>query len=87
VQLTAGKDFVVTMPKRARQQLKVTAVYDGPVPAPIAKGQQVGKLVLSAPGINDIELPLVASEAVGKLGFAGRITAAINYLLWGSGKN
>jgi D-alanyl-D-alanine carboxypeptidase (penicillin-binding protein 5/6) len=87
VQLTAGKDFVVTMPKRARQQLKVTAVYDGPVPAPISKGQQVGKLVLSAPGINDIELPLVASESVGKLGFAGRITAAINYLLWGSGKN
>jgi D-alanyl-D-alanine carboxypeptidase (penicillin-binding protein 5/6) len=87
VQLTAGKDFVVTMPKRARQQLQVKAVYDGPVPAPISKGQQVGKLVLSAPGMNDIELPLVASEAVGKLGFAGRITAAINYLLWGSGKN
>lgn len=83
VPLVAGDRLVVTMPRKARRDMKVTAVWDGPVPAPIKKGQKVGKLVITAPGEETRELPLVAGADVGKLGFAGRMSAAFRYLVWG----
>ncbi len=85
VPLTAASDLIVTLPRRARAQLKVKAVYDAPVPAPIAKGQRIGSLVADVPGRDPIELPLVAGAEVPRLGFAGRIPAAASYLIFGSG--
>lgn len=83
VPLVAGEKLEVTLPRRARRDMKVTAVYDGPIAAPIHKGQVVGKLVVTAPNVAPAELPLVAGAEVGKLGTLGRISAAIKYLLWG----
>ncbi|HTH16075.1 MAG TPA: D-alanyl-D-alanine carboxypeptidase family protein [Magnetospirillum sp.] len=84
VPLVAGDKLEATMPRKARREMKVTAVYTGPVPAPIKKGQPVGKLVISAPGVNTVELPLLAGADVQKLGFMGRMTAALKHILWGS---
>lgn len=85
VPLTAANDLIVTLPRRARPQLKVRVVYDAPIPAPIAKGQRIGSLVVEAPGREPAELPLVAGADVPRLGFAGRIPAAASYLIFGSG--
>jgi D-alanyl-D-alanine carboxypeptidase len=84
VQLVAPKDVLVTMPRRARAQMKVTVVYDAPVPAPFTKGTELGKLIVTAPGIQTVEVPLVADSDVNQLGFTGRIGAAIGYLIWGA---
>ncbi len=86
VPLVAGDDMVVTLPRKARQGMKVTAVYQEPIAAPIQKGQQVGKLVIAAPGVPNRELPLIAGTSVGQLGPAGRITAAVSYLIFGAQK-
>ena len=86
VPLIAGDDLIVTLPRKARQGMKVTAVYQEPIPAPIQKGQQVGKLVIAAPGVPTRELPLIAGESVGQLGAAGRIGAAVSYLIFGAKK-
>lgn len=86
VALQAGQDLEVTLPRRARQGMKVTAVFQEPIPAPIQKGQTVGKLVIAAPGVQTRELPLISGEAVGQLGPAGRIGAAVSYLLFGQQK-
>ena len=86
VALQAGQDLEVTLPRRARQGMKVTAVFQEPIPAPIQKGQTVGKLVVAAPGVQTRELPLIAGDAVGQLGPAGRIGAAVSYLLFGQQK-
>ncbi len=86
VPLVAGDDLIVTLPRKARQGMKVTAVYQEPIPAPIQKGQQVGKLVIAAPGVPTRELPLIAGESVGQLGAAGRIGAAVSYLIFGAKK-
>ena len=86
VPLVAGDDMVVTLPRKARQGMKVTAVYQEPIAAPIQKGQQVGKLVIAAPGVPNRELPLIAGESVRQLGPAGRITAAVSYLIFGAQK-
>ena len=50
VPLTVAKDLVVTLPRRARAGMKVTVEYDSPLPAPITKGEAVGKIVITAPG-------------------------------------
>jgi D-alanyl-D-alanine carboxypeptidase (penicillin-binding protein 5/6) len=83
VPLVAGQKLEVTMPRKSRREMKVTAVYNGPIAAPIRKGETVGKLVISAPGIETVELPLAAGADVEKLGFTGRITAALKHVLWG----
>ena len=84
VPLVAGDKLEVTMPRKARRDMKVTAVYDGPIAAPIKKGQPVGKLVIAAPGVDTVELPLLAGADVEKLGFTGRMGAALKHILWGS---
>jgi len=83
LQIVAPKDLFVTLPRRIRPQMKVTAVYDGPVPAPIRKGDEVGRLIVTAPNMEPVEMPLVAAADVNRLGFTGRIGAAFNYLVWG----
>lgn len=83
VPLVAGEKLEVTMPRRARRDMKVTAVYDGPIAAPIRKGAVVGKLLITAPGQPNVELPLVAGADVAKLGMMGRISEALRHILWG----
>ena len=84
VPVKAGSRFVATLPRRARQDVKVTAVYDNPIAAPIAKDQLIGRLVITAPGVPSTEVPLLATADVPKLGLGGRMSAALRYLLWGS---
>src|SRR5260221_12679929 len=84
VPLTVAGDAVVTIPRRARKDMKVTAVYDKPIKAPIAQGQAVGKLVVTVPGQQPTEFPLVAANSVERLGAMGRVGAALSYLVFGS---
>ncbi len=83
VAATTASDVFVTLPKSVRHDLKVTAEYDGDVKAPVEKGEPVGKLVISAPNMQPIEVPLVAAEPVAKLDALGRMATAAGYLLWG----
>jgi serine-type D-Ala-D-Ala carboxypeptidase (penicillin-binding protein 5/6) len=83
VQATTATDVYVTLPRKARHDLKVTAVYDGQAKAPIAKGAKLGKLVVSAPDMTAVEYPLVAAQPVDRLNSMGRVAAAAGYLLWG----
>jgi D-alanyl-D-alanine carboxypeptidase (penicillin-binding protein 5/6) len=71
----------VTLPRATHDQLTAKAVFDGPIPAPIAAGQEVGKVVISAPGMADMEVPLVAGKEVRKLGFFGRMIAALKHFV------
>lgn len=83
VPLTVSKETYVTLSKRDRPGLKVTAVWDNPIPAPIQAGQPVGRLLIAAPEMDrleqpkQIEVPLVAAGPVDRLGFAGRIQATL----------
>ncbi len=83
VPLILDQDLVLTLPRRARRTAKVKLVYTAPVPAPISNGAEIAKLVITAPGLNDLVVPLKAGAEVRRLGFLGRISASIQYLLWG----
>ncbi|HYM32028.1 MAG TPA: D-alanyl-D-alanine carboxypeptidase family protein [Candidatus Cybelea sp.] len=83
VPLVLEHNLVLTLPKAARKDLKAKLVYDGPVPAPIKQGMAIGHIEVSAPGMETVQVPLVAAADVGRLGFTGRLAAAFNYLVWG----
>jgi D-alanyl-D-alanine carboxypeptidase (penicillin-binding protein 5/6) len=75
----------VTLSREARKGMNVKLRYDSPVPAPVAKGQPLGALEISAPGSDVVTIPLVAGQEVPKAGMLGRITGAIGYLVFGAG--
>jgi D-alanyl-D-alanine carboxypeptidase (penicillin-binding protein 5/6) len=83
VPLVVEQDLVATLPRAARKSLEVKAVFEGPVPAPIQKGQQIGKLVISAGEITPLEVPVYAGADVERLGMFGRVVAALKHLLLG----
>lgn len=83
VPLVIDRDVSLTMLRRFRKDLKARIVYSGPIPAPVAKGAPVGRLIVSAPGRSDMEVPLLAGDSVARLGPIGRLNAAIRYMLWG----
>jgi serine-type D-Ala-D-Ala carboxypeptidase (penicillin-binding protein 5/6) len=84
VGLTVDKDVTITLPRRARRDMKVTLAYTAPIPAPIKKGDQVGKIVVSAPDTPPIERPLFAAANVPTIGTFGRMATLAAYLIWGS---
>ncbi len=85
VPLTVAKNVVLTLPRTAKTSMKARVVYDGPVPAPIAKGQRIGKVIVEpAENAGVIEVPLIAAADVPKLGFVGRIMATVKHFLLGS---
>ncbi|MCZ6722216.1 MAG: D-alanyl-D-alanine carboxypeptidase, partial [Proteobacteria bacterium] len=85
VPLVLDEALTVTLKRRSRSDLQVAVVYDGPIPAPIEAGEEVAQLVVSAPDVPTLELPLRAQRSIERLSGFGRIGAAINYLLWGPG--
>jgi serine-type D-Ala-D-Ala carboxypeptidase (penicillin-binding protein 5/6) len=84
VSVAPTKDAVVTLARGARKNVKVTAIYDGTINAPVAKGQTVGKLVITGPDMTPVGIPLQTTEAVARLGPMGRMAETAGYLLWGS---
>jgi D-alanyl-D-alanine carboxypeptidase (penicillin-binding protein 5/6) len=80
VPLTVAKDLVVTLPKGTQEEMQAKAVFQGPVQAPVAAGQQLGKLVITSTSGNT-EVPLVAAAAVDRVGFFGHIFATLKYLV------
>jgi D-alanyl-D-alanine carboxypeptidase (penicillin-binding protein 5/6) len=85
VALTLEEDATVSVLRRYRKDMKVSVSYTGPVPAPIAKGQKLGKLVVTVPEMQPQEFDLVAAEDVERLGTLGRIAATASYLMFGAG--
>ena len=85
VPLVTKRGITVTLPRKVTKDIKVAAVFDGPIPAPIRKGDRLANLVITAPGITPQEIPLLAGADVERLGFFGRLSAAAGYILWGGG--
>jgi D-alanyl-D-alanine carboxypeptidase (penicillin-binding protein 5/6) len=83
VPLTVGKDFVVTLPRKSRKDMKVAIDYDRPIPAPVKQGDTVGKIVMTAPDVPAMEALLIAGESVDRMNAFGRIATLAGYLVWG----
>jgi D-alanyl-D-alanine carboxypeptidase (penicillin-binding protein 5/6) len=84
VPLAVAKDVSITLSRSARREMKVTVEFTGPSPAPIKKGASVGTLNIAAPGMSNLQLPLVAGSDVERMGVLGRMGTALRQILWGS---
>jgi serine-type D-Ala-D-Ala carboxypeptidase (penicillin-binding protein 5/6) len=83
--MTTGP-VLVTLPRRLRKDLKVVASFTSPIPAPIARGDRIGVLKATVPGLEPMEYPLVAVRDVPELSMVGRVGATMSYLVFGAGK-
>jgi len=75
IALVAPRDLAATFPAAGivGAEPKVKVVYDGPLSAPIAKGQTVAQLVVQSADGDTQSMPLVAAEAVEEGGFLARL--------------
>jgi D-alanyl-D-alanine carboxypeptidase (penicillin-binding protein 5/6) len=72
VPLVASQDASVGVHVSALKQIKSTVVYKGPLLAPVKEGDIVGELLISAPGMSEIKVPVAAGASVNRLGLIGR---------------
>ncbi len=84
VPLVGGQDVVATLPRGWRNGLQARLRYDAPVPAPIVKGQELGRLEVSGRGVPSMSLPLYAGADVERLGLFPRIPAVLGRMLGGA---
>jgi len=73
----------VTAHRRAFAKGKSEIVYDSLIQAPVAAGDEIATLVVTIEGKDPIELPLVATEDVARLGFIGRSIEGLSRMLEG----
>ena len=83
VPLVVEEDLVITLARGVRDDLRVVARLEEPVPAPITTGDRIATLVISAPNMPDREVPLVAGGDVERLGFVGRVVGALGHYTLG----
>jgi D-alanyl-D-alanine carboxypeptidase (penicillin-binding protein 5/6) len=82
VDLVAPRNLAVTLPAGlAGGQTKLKIRYQGPVKAPIAKGQHVADLVVTTGDTPPQVVPLVSGEAIDEAGFFGRMWLGLKQLL------
>ncbi len=82
VALVAPRDLAVTVPAGLATGATAMKIrYQGPVAAPITKGQHVADLVIITSDTPPQVVPLVAGEDVGKAGFFGRIWLGLKQLI------
>lgn len=84
VPFTVESDLLVTLRRSEREKIVAKAVYQGPIAAPIVKGQQVGELLIDFPGMPQSKAKIVAAKDVSDLDFGGRISAALQHFIFGS---
>ena len=83
IKLIIAKDVLITLPRNARRKMVVTVTYESPIPAPIQRNDVIAKAVITAPGQELMEVPLLAAEDVAQLGLVGRLGAALKSIFWG----
>ena len=78
-----GESVDVTAHKRAFSKGKTELVHDRLIEAPINEGDQIAALIVTIEGKEPIELPLLASESVGRLGFFGKAVDGLSRMMDG----
>lgn len=86
VGLQAKEPLSFVVPKLFESDLDVKIRYNAPLKAPIAKGQEVGMIIVSVPKGGVVEVPLVTTEAVEALGTFAKVVAKARLLTTGQGR-
>ena len=77
------KDWLHSIPKRKKKIVKVIAEYDGPIEAPITKGEILGTLNIYVSDQLFKQTNILSSETIKKTNIFSRLFNSLNFLVWG----
>ena len=83
VPLVSSRPIQMTLPTGQSASPRVVAKFDGPLPAPIAKGTKLGIAAVTLPDGRMMEYPLEAGADVPRQGFVGRVVSLARHYLVG----
>lgn len=81
VPLVLAQDADVLVPAIGPRNIQGRVVYDGPLPAPISAGDELGSLIVAIEGMGETRVPLVAGADVAEGGFGVRAQASAQRLM------
>ena len=81
VPLVLADSAEILVPAIGTRDFAARVVYDSPLPAPIAAGDELGMLIVEIPDMGEMRLPLVAGAVVAEGGFTVRATASAQRLM------
>ncbi len=76
-------DVVVTVPTIAVKDLKVELLYEGPLMAPIKKGQALGMIRITIPRGHTLNVPVLAGADIKPFGFFAKTLAKAKLSIMG----
>ncbi len=77
------EDVFITLNKKDIRNFKVSIKYDGPIKAPIKKNDQIGEIIVKTSDVENVIVPVYASEDVKKVNFIKSLFMSFNYMIWG----
>lgn len=80
VGLVLPQDLNLLVPALVQGEIKGEVVYDGPIEAPFAEGDELGELVLNLPDMAEMRFPLVAEASINGGGVLPRFRTAFAIL-------
>jgi D-alanyl-D-alanine carboxypeptidase (penicillin-binding protein 5/6) len=83
VTVVPTQDVAASLTRFARSDMKVTLRYNGPVQAPVKKGQNIAELVVTAPGMKPQAVPLVAAKSVDKVSGFSKVGWMVSNRIFG----
>ena len=83
IQAVTKEDYYLTINKKDKRNLKVILNYEGPIVAPVQKGEKIAELIVFNKDEKIKTLPLFAHEDLKKVNFFKSLITSINYLIWG----
>ena len=83
IKATTNEDYYVTINKKDIRNLTVSLEYNGPISAPIKKGEKIANIIILKNEEEIKKLPLYAAEDLKKVNFFKSLVISLNYLIWG----
>ena len=83
VKVVAKEDVFITVPKRKKKTIKAIIEFNGPIHAPIKKGEKLAILNIYESGEIKKEIDLFSAEEVKRANIFSRLIKSINFLVWG----
>ena len=83
VDILPTEDVYLTIPKRKKKTIEAILEYEGPVEAPIKKGEKLGILNVYVSGELVKQIDLISSENIKRSNIFSRLLKSLNYLVWG----
>ena len=83
IQVVTKEDYYLTINKKDIRNIKIILKYEGPIVAPVQKGEKIAELIVFNKDEKIKTLPLFAHEDLKKVNFFKSLITSINYLIWG----